>query len=386
MADQSSSNNLWLFLDVLVKRRNMILTVILLITVMALVLSFVLPKWYSAQAQILPPKNIDVPASGYYTMAEAISVTTGLNLPALATPSDVYARMLESRNVVSGIIEKLNLAEHYKKGTYEEIYMTLFKNTKIDVSKEGILIIEVEDKDPKIAADITNGFVEELDRVTHEIVSKRINQLREFVQLRLDLVQRQLDSALITLDEIQLRYNNSSLNRKAKLIIDRMVDLKIQLAETEFELQQNEASLNESDPKIIDLKKKKAIIEEKIKNNNSISSTSGVSIPFEVLMIKVSETLYQLLVEQREQLKIKEYENMPILTVLDWANVPQKEIRPKKAVIVFLSFIFSIIVSIMLALCLEFLKKLEKTNPDNYKHVNSFIKAYLGWLPGTRKK
>jgi len=386
MTDQLSSNNLWLFLDVLVKRRNMILSIILIITVLALILSFILPKWYSAQAQILPPKNVDVPARGFRSMAEAISVSTGLNLPVMATPSDIYARMLESRNIVARVIERLNLSEYYNKSTFEETKKALFENIKVKVSEEGIIVITVEDKNPEMATDIANSFVEELERVNHEIILKRINQLKDFVQLRLNLVQQQLDSARKTLDEIQLNYNSSNIDKQAKQIIDRMVDLKIQLAEIDFEIQQSTNSLSENDPKIIELKKKKAVIEQKIKNNNASSSIAGVTVPLEVLMIKVSETLYDVLLEQREHLKIEEYEKMPTLTVLDWAVAPQKEIRPRKMIVVSVSFILSILVSILLALWIEFLIKLEKSNPDNYRHIRSFIDAYLGWLPGVRKK
>jgi uncharacterized protein involved in exopolysaccharide biosynthesis len=386
MTDQSSSNNLWLFLEVLVKRRNMILTTILLITLIALILSFIMPKWYSAQAQILPPKNVNVPASGFRSMAEAISVTTGLTLPVMATPSDIYARMLESRNIVSAVIERLELNNHYNKATYEEAYNSLIKHTNIEVSEEGILVVAVEDKSPQMASDIANSFVEELERLNHEIVSKRIDQLEDFVQQRLSLVQQQLDSARRTMDEIQLNYNSSNLDRQARQIIDRMVDLKIQLAEIDFEIQQSKSSLDADDPKILELKKKKAIVEQKIKDNKSTSSMTNIAVPLEVLMIKVSEALYEVLLEQREQIKIKEYEKMPTLTVLDWAEVPQKEIYPRKLIIVFVSFVFSILFSILLALWLEFLVKLEKTSPDNYLRVKSFINAYLGWLPGVKKK
>jgi uncharacterized protein involved in exopolysaccharide biosynthesis len=386
MTDQSSSNNLWLFLEVLVKRRNMILAVIMIITLTALILSFILPKWYLAQAQIFPPKNVNVPATGFSSMAEAISVTTGLNLPVMATPSDIYARMLKSRNIVSSVIERLELNKHYSKNTYEDTYNSLFSNTRIEVSEEGILVVAVEDKTPQMASDIANNFVEELERVNHEIVSKRIDQLEDFVQLRLSLVQQQLDSARRTMDEIQLNYSSSNIDRQARQIIDRMVELKIQLAEIDFDIQQSESSLDANDPKIIELKKRKAIVEQKIINNKSTSSMTNIAVPLEVLMIKVSETLYEVLLEQREQIKIKEYEKMPTLTVLDWAEVPQKEIHPKKVLITFVSFVSSIIISILLALWVEFLVKLEQTSPDNYLRLRSFIGAYLGWLPGVKKK
>jgi uncharacterized protein involved in exopolysaccharide biosynthesis len=304
----------------------------------------------------------------------------------MATPSDIYARILISRNITSRVINRLELSKHYDKSTYEETYKALMNKSLIEVGEEGILVVSVEDKNPIMAANIANSFVEELERFNHEIVSKRIKQLEDFVQLRLNLVQQQLDSARKTMDEIQFNYNSSNLDRQARQIIDRMVDLKIQLAEIDFDLQQSMTNLDENDPKIVELKKRKAIIEQKIKNNKSTSSMTNIAVPLEVLMIKVSETLYGVLLEQREQIKIKEYEKTPTLTVLDWAEVPQKEIRPQKLLITLISFIISIIISILLALWLEFLVKLEQSSPDNYLRVKSFIDAYLGWLPGVRKK
>ena len=108
------AHNLWFFADMLTRRRNLILGTIVVVTLAGVVTAFLLPKWYRASASLLPPKNVSVPIAGSALIAEAVSVTSGLDLPVMATPSDVYARMLKSRTITSRIMVRFNLRERYE--------------------------------------------------------------------------------------------------------------------------------------------------------------------------------------------------------------------------------------------------------------------------------
>ncbi|MFQ5453970.1 MAG: Wzz/FepE/Etk N-terminal domain-containing protein, partial [Candidatus Zixiibacteriota bacterium] len=83
--NNKQSQNLWLFIEVLAKRRNLIVTIITIATILAIGISFILPEWYTAKALLLPPKNISTSITGLGNISEAVSITSGLNLPILAT-------------------------------------------------------------------------------------------------------------------------------------------------------------------------------------------------------------------------------------------------------------------------------------------------------------
>ena len=102
-------NNFWVLLDVLARRRRLFMTIVLSTTILATITAFVLPKWYKAEALLLPPKDISAPISGLKDLTDVASVTQGLDLPLLATPSDVYARILKSRAIADTVMRVFDL-------------------------------------------------------------------------------------------------------------------------------------------------------------------------------------------------------------------------------------------------------------------------------------
>ncbi|MDH4156978.1 MAG: lipopolysaccharide biosynthesis protein, partial [candidate division Zixibacteria bacterium] len=55
---ETRSNNLWLFLEFVAKRRGLIVGVVVAATVVSIVVALLLPKWYRATVLLLPPKDV----------------------------------------------------------------------------------------------------------------------------------------------------------------------------------------------------------------------------------------------------------------------------------------------------------------------------------------
>ena len=91
------SHNLWLFLELLTRRRRFIFTTVIVITLVATVVAFALPKWYEATSLLLPPKDVSMPIAGTSELAEVVSVVKGLNLPVMVTPSDLFVNVVRRR-------------------------------------------------------------------------------------------------------------------------------------------------------------------------------------------------------------------------------------------------------------------------------------------------
>ena len=398
MSDQSQ-NNLWLFLEVLAKRRGLIFGLVIAATLIAVVISLLLPKWYKADALILPPKNMNLPVGEMARISEAVSVTSGLDLPVLVTPSDVYVQILRSRSITSRIIAQYELQTRYETDNFDETYEALMANTNFRVTNEGMLSIEVEDKDPNTAADIANSFCTELDNVNQEIVNERIKQTFDFVKARLEQVKNEMDSSRMALERFQMQHKTVDFDEQTRLAVEQAINLKVNLSEIEFKLRLKEMNLGKENTELQELEQQRKIILnqlselEKSNADSSFFSLPVADIPtlkgqYEILYsnVKVSEELYQVLLNQREQIKMKELEKMPTISVLDKASVPQLRSRPKRTYIVVATFALSLIFALFLAMLLEYLVRLEKTNPEDHRRAMAFIGAYLGWLPGIKKK
>ncbi len=394
----SGSNNFWAVLDLLANRRRLVLSVIIIVTLAAVVVALVLPKWYVASALLLPPKNVSVATTAFADWSEALSVTAGLNLPVRATPSDIYVRMLQSRSVTSRVIDRFDLMTRYGTGNFQETYLALLEHADIHVSDEGLLVIAVEDKDPQMAADITNGFVDELEKVADDIVADRVRKTRDFLSDRLEQVRTELDSSRQELENFQMLFKTVDFDEQTRLAVEQAISLKIKLAEVEFEARFSALTLGKDNVEMIKLNRRRNIIREQLRQletenqDSSFFSLPVSSIPslrgqYENLYsrVRVAEALYRVLLEQNEQAKVREYERLPSVSVLDPARPPSLRSRPRRTLIVALSFGLSLIFAVFLAAGSEYLARLRQSSPDDYDRLMKFIDSFFGWLPGVKR-
>lgn len=397
--NDNTPGNFLLLLETLARRSRFIILFVGLATLAAIVISLILPKWYRASATLLPPKQVTVPVGGLGEFAEAVSVTSGLSLPVLVTPSDVYARMLKSRNIADQIIKRFNLNDRYEIYNFDEAYEALMSNTDFRVTAEGLLTVSVEDKDPQMAADITNAFVEELDQVNREIASQRAKHNRDFVAGRLEQVKSELDSARSAFEQFQTKNRTVDFDQQTKMVTERAIALKIKLAEIDLELEMIGQELSQDNPKILELKRKRQIITDQmnqLENQNPDNSYFSVPISkipslrgqYEMLysQVRVNEALYELLLGQMEQAKIQVSENSPTISVLDSARVPSLRSRPQRTLIVVATFAFSLVVAVFGSASADYFARMRKQNPEQYKTVEMLLDSYLGWLPGIKKR
>lgn len=397
MSNQQSSS-FWLFLEVLANRRKMIFLIVFLLTAISVAVAFMLPQWYRAKALLLPPKSSSVMLSEYRGISEATSITEGMALPLMVTPSDIYARMLKSRKIADTIINRFNLTARYEAEGKEAAYMALMSHADFKVTEEGLLLVSVEDKDPVLSADITNGFVEELDKTIRDISLSQKKQSRQLLESRLTDVEKELDSARHALQQFQLTHRTVDFDQQTRLAVEQAISLKATLAAIETELLVREKTLGKENTELVELKQRKQVVERQLKDletknrDSSFFSLAISEIPtlrgqYEELYsrVKVNETLHSLLLEQRERAKIQENDDLSTISVVDKAVPPELRSRPWRSLIVFGTFGASLILAVALATVAEYFRRLRLNNPDEYRRVSSVAEAFFGWLPGMKR-
>jgi len=157
------------YLRVIVKWRRLIAFNTLIITLLAIIISLVLPKRYTATATLIPPAEQQPSMMGLSAIlgggAGALGNIGRLSgLTGMATPSDMFARILESRVVMEGVIETCDLMTVYKEKKIEDALNTLQGATHIEVTPEGVISISTDAKTPQLSANIANAYVNHLDR------------------------------------------------------------------------------------------------------------------------------------------------------------------------------------------------------------------------------
>src|SRR5207248_8381838 len=84
----------------------------------------------------------------------------------LHNPSDIYVAMLRSTSIANSLVDRFSLMKIYDKELKVDAIKILRDRSEINAGKDGVISISVEDRDPQLAADLANGYVEELEKLT----------------------------------------------------------------------------------------------------------------------------------------------------------------------------------------------------------------------------
>lgn len=292
-------------------------------------ITFLLPKWYTATAVILPPEESDL-LSNMSLAQRALSKFPAFGiLNDYFTPADVFKAVLASRTVQEELVRRFELQKVYKKKSLEKTLKQLSNNTRIKLNPDGTLKVSVDDRDPQRAAAMANGYLEALDRFNVEKRNTTAHRTRVFLQTRLgetDSLLRASESALRRYQEVNRTVApptaGSADAAAAADIMSRKLMLQVRLGVLR-------SYLNDDADQVLQVKEELAQLERRL---GSIPELQGDLLRL-IRDTKVYEQLYLLLTAELEQARIRETMNTPTVQMLDRAMPPERHSRPKKGVL-----------------------------------------------------
>jgi uncharacterized protein involved in exopolysaccharide biosynthesis len=261
--------------------------------------------------------------------------------------------------------------------------------TSISVSKEGVIAVKVEDADPKLAADIANGYTTTLDRMFAKLGTSEAGRQRAFIAERLEKTEKALRQGEEALRDFQERNKAIVLQEQAKRSIEAAAQAKGQIAAAEVQLQVMRGFATESNPQVVQQKRQ---IEEMKRQLGQMQYSQGLELPSESANpgqprqemyvpftkmpelerdlirltrdVKVQETVFTLLTQQFEQAKIAEARDTPMVQILDRAVPAERKSKPSTTVNVAIAALLSLFLGISLAFFLEYLDHIRKQKPS----------------------
>ena len=163
--DQDDEISLLDILIVLAKHKKLILGLPLVAAVVAAGITLLMPNWYTATTKILPPQQSQSSAAAMLGQLGALAGVAGGGL-GIKNPNDTFVAMLKSRTIADAIIERFKLKELYDVKYLQDTRKELSNNVSISSGKDGVITINVDDKEPARAAEMANTYVEELEKLT----------------------------------------------------------------------------------------------------------------------------------------------------------------------------------------------------------------------------
>ena len=135
------------YLIILSKRKVFILLNVMTITVLAAVVSFLLPKTYRSSATIMPPKN----AGGMNLLSMSSSSLMKQFSPLRALSGSLspdmygYVSILKSRTLMELVVNQFDLKQRYGARTMTRAIETLKTNLDYKVNEETPITLSAED-------------------------------------------------------------------------------------------------------------------------------------------------------------------------------------------------------------------------------------------------
>ncbi|MCL6466557.1 MAG: hypothetical protein K6T77_07415 [candidate division WOR-3 bacterium] len=408
-------NKLVNYLSVIVKWRKIILLNTLAITVLVMALSFVIPRRFTAIAQLLPPSEegdmfglTSILGGGLSTSLSKLRVG---GLGGAPTASELMAGILVSRSIMDRVAEKCSIAYYYriKPTKTEEVRKQLKGMTKIGVGDEGIVRITVEAKTPSLAAKVANSYIAELDSFLRTSNISRGRNMRVFLERRLAQAESTLGVVQESLKVYQARHKIVAVDDETRAAIDAYARLKSQAYVKEAELEAVRRVASDDNPYLLSLQRETRAFEEQLRRLEQGNGKSGFGVGFAVsfahlpevgaefarryLNYRIQEETYLMLSQQLEYAKILEARDAPTLTVLDYAVPPQRHSFPKRSVLTIAAFVLSFLASLMLAFTTEYFEYLRGEKPDEYQkwrelaqELRRMVGRTKGWFRSDRKK
>ncbi len=384
------------FISVLVKYRWFLILFVFLITAGVTIYALLSPKWYKSTSSVFPAEKNDLLSmlSGVSNLAKGFSASKGLAaLTGSNSEADRYVAILKSSTMTKDVINKFNLRKHYEMEDdfYEDIVKEWFSNMDLEIQDEGNLTITVYDKDPKLAASISNYLVQRLNEINTDLSITNAKANREFVEKRYFQNLSDIKNLETQMQNFQEKYGVVAVPEQIEATVKSMSTIYVDLYKKEIEYNVLKQTYGFDHPMVSTSKIEMDELRKKIKQLNSGSDDSQkdvkLIIPFKeapaigneyIKIFRNLEIQYKILEFIQplyEQAKVEEARNTPSVIVIDKAEPATKKSKPKISIYASISFIVSLFLGLAIVFTLELLNKFKAMDSGKYDFIiNEFRK------------
>jgi tyrosine-protein kinase Etk/Wzc len=365
----------------LAKHKKLILGAPLVAAIIAAIFSLLSPNIYTADTQILPPQQ-QSSASAMLSQLGALSGMAGASA-GIKNPNDTYIAMLKSRTLQDQMIKRFKLQTVYKTKTPGQTRKVLTGATTVKVGKDGIIAISVDDKNPQRAAQLANGYVDELQLMTQLFAVTEASQRRLFYEKQLQQAKQSLGDAEIAMKQLQEKTGLIQIGAQAEAFVRAGAELKSQIAMKEVELGAMRTFATGNNPDYIRIQQLLGGLRAQLSKIDAGTVTSakipeaGLEYIRKTRDLKYAETIYELLAKQFEMAKIDEAKESSVIQVLDKAVVPEQKSKPKRSMIVLISALATGFIATLWAFITEALQNAKK-DTETKTQLNT-LKNHLRW-------
>ena len=307
----------------------------LAVGITALVISFLIPPTYTAKTQFLPPQQQQSAAASMLASLGSLGGLAGA-VGGIKNPADQFLAYMKSVTLQDAIIDRFKLQERYETKTKFDTRKELTENVRGLSGKDGLISVEVDDTDPKFAADLANAHVEELAKLLGKLAVTEAQQRRLFFEKQLVQVKVKLTQAEIALKSTGiagsvLKSNPTSAVAAVAVLQAQVMAQEVKVGAMRGYLAQTAPDFKQALNELTNLRAQLSKQEQGTPSGDKVSVEGDYITKYREF--KYQETLFELFAKQYELAKVDEAREGAVIQVLDAAQPPEKKAKPKKALI-----------------------------------------------------
>jgi tyrosine-protein kinase Etk/Wzc len=379
---ESNEVNILEYAHVFFKARKFILYNLIIVCLLTVIASIFMSRYYKTSVMLMPPHEIK---KGFGFAEQLASQVTTLRLGTQGSPTDIFMGILKSQTIGIILVDKFNLVKVYGVPNRDIAVLVLKKSTNVSLSKEGLIKIEYEDKDPVRASDICNMYVSMLDSINQSINQRLSRERADFIEQQLIENSQALKQAEMDMKRFQTETKAISPFQQERVALTVTAELEMDIMKIENQLKEMKSkSFTPDNPKVKDLQKKLQFREEQLHDmrfGGSKESRETLFVPLQESATLVMEyqklsrritafgMLEQLLRNQYEESRIEQVNNTSTVSVLDNARPPIKPSKPKPFLMVLIAAAASIFFSLITIIMIEYLNRLSGLSAGNQQKL-----------------
>jgi capsular polysaccharide transport system permease protein len=333
----------------------------------SIVFAFLVPSHYKSAVRFVPGENSA--SSGGSSMMGLLSKALGgdnsstsfgldaASLLSTRTPGAFYVEVLKSRSVQDRLINRFDLRARYRKSTYFEARKKLAGFTEIEEDKKsGVITLTVTDYEPKMAPQIANAYVDELNRLAVDLNTSSAHRERQFLEERLAGAKQDLARASAALSQFTSKNSMVDPQNEGRAVMDAAAQMQGELIASQTQLKGLQQIYSDDNVRVRTLKARMSELQSQLKklvgkNSDGVAedSVAGWSAPYPSMHTlpglgsryaelyreaKIQEAVYAFVTQQFEMAKIQEAKELPIVRVMDAGVAPEKRSSPIRSLIV----------------------------------------------------
>jgi capsule polysaccharide export protein KpsE/RkpR len=267
----------------------------------------------------------------------------------LKNPTDMYVSLFTSRTVEDAMIRRFGLMkEYHEKRMWDTRKEFERRTTVVAGTKDGLIRISVEDRDPKRAAEMANGYVEELRKLSASLAITEAARRRLFFEQQVQLAKDALNQAEDAMTKTQQSTGVLQIDSQARSLIESAAILRAQVMTKQVQIESMRSFATDDNPGLILAKQELGALRSQLDRLAGSQQDSGSDINLskgrvtqtgmEYLRryrdLKYHETVFELLAKQFEIAKLDEAREGSIIQVVDAAVPPDKKSSPHRLLIV----------------------------------------------------